>query len=84
MGSRNQEWPGTQGFPGRRALAAERLAGDGHIETAVTGEHGARVDIPIHKDPFDRILVAQALIEGITLVTADAVVARCPGPVRAV
>jgi Uncharacterized protein conserved in bacteria len=30
---------------------------------------------PIHKDPFDRILVAQATVEGITLLTADALVA---------
>lgn len=35
----------------------------------------------IHKDPFDRMLVAQSIVEGITLLTADAVVARYPGPV---
>jgi len=39
---------------------------------------------PIHKDPFDRLLVAQAIVEGITLLTADSVVARYPGPVRMV
>jgi PIN domain nuclease of toxin-antitoxin system len=39
---------------------------------------------PIHKDPFDRILVAQAMVEGITLLTVDPVVARYPGPVRRV
>jgi PIN domain nuclease of toxin-antitoxin system len=27
---------------------------------------------PIHKDPFDRILIAQATVEGLTLVTMDA------------
>jgi PIN domain nuclease of toxin-antitoxin system len=37
---------------------------------------------PIHKDPFDRMLVAQAMIEGVTLLTADPVVAQYPGPVR--
>jgi len=31
---------------------------------------------PIHKDPFDRMLIAQATAEGLTLVTADARVAR--------
>ena len=36
----------------------------------------------IHKDPFDRILVAQAQVEGITLVTADPMVAKYPGPIR--
>jgi PIN domain nuclease of toxin-antitoxin system len=38
----------------------------------------------IHKDPFDRILVAQATLEGITLLTADSVVARYPGPIQLV
>jgi PIN domain nuclease of toxin-antitoxin system len=31
---------------------------------------------PIHKDPFDRILIAQATVEGLTLVTMDAEIAR--------
>lgn len=39
---------------------------------------------PIHKDPFDRLLVAQAMAEGVTLLTGDAVVARYPGVVRLV
>jgi PIN domain nuclease of toxin-antitoxin system len=39
---------------------------------------------PIHKDPFDRILIAQATVEGITLLTADAVITRYPGPIRKV
>jgi PIN domain nuclease of toxin-antitoxin system len=37
---------------------------------------------PIHKDPFDRVLAAQATVEGITLLTNDPVVARYPGPIR--
>ena len=55
------------------------------MELPVTGAHAVAVDLlpPIHKDPFDRILVAQAQIEGITLLTADEVVARYPGPIRA-
>lgn len=39
---------------------------------------------PLHKDPFDRLLLAQALVEGITLLTADEQLARYPGPVRKV
>src|ERR1700730_8427504 len=39
---------------------------------------------PIHKDPFDRLLVAQATVEGITLLTADSVVSKYPGPIRMV
>ena len=37
-----------------------------------------------HKDPFDRLLLAQALTEGITLLTGDAQLARYRGPVRKV
>jgi PIN domain nuclease of toxin-antitoxin system len=42
-------------------------------ELPVTGDHAAAVrDLPWHhKDPFDRLLVAQARCEGLTLVTAD-------------
>ncbi len=62
------------------------LLDQGYEELAITSEHGARVaDLPRHhKDPFDRLLVAQAMVEGITLLTMDATVARYPGPVRKV
>ena len=39
---------------------------------------------PIHKDPFDRMLIVQSRVEGITLLTADPLVARYPAPVRKV
>jgi PIN domain nuclease of toxin-antitoxin system len=38
----------------------------------------------LHKDPFDRLLLAQAFSEGIILLTDDAQLARDPGPVRKV
>ncbi len=34
---------------------------------------------PLHRDPFDRLLLAQAESEGLLLITADALVARYPG-----
>lgn len=37
---------------------------------------------PLHRDPFDRLLLAQAEREGLLLITADALLARYPGPVR--
>jgi PIN domain nuclease of toxin-antitoxin system len=37
---------------------------------------------PLHRDPFDRMLLAQAETEGILLLTADSVVAGYPCPVR--
>lgn len=45
----------------------------GFIELPVTGEHTeALLQLaPIHKDPFDRLLVAQAITEPMKLITAD-------------
>ncbi|HEY1796896.1 MAG TPA: type II toxin-antitoxin system VapC family toxin [Stellaceae bacterium] len=39
---------------------------------------------PLHKDPFDRLLIVQGIVEGITLITANPIVARYPAPVRRV
>ena len=62
------------------------LLDNGYIELAITSEHAVSIDsLPdLHKDPFDRILVAQAVTEGITLLTSDAQLARYRGPVRKV
>jgi PIN domain nuclease of toxin-antitoxin system len=62
------------------------LLDNGYIELPITSEHAVNVDHlpPIHKDPFDRILVAQATVEGITLLTDDRKVAEYPGPIRKV
>lgn len=67
-------------------LLRRGLLDNGYSELAITSEHAVAIDIlpPIHKDPFDRILVAQALTEGITLLTVDPLVAQYPGPVRMV
>ncbi len=53
------------------------------IEIAITGEHAVIVAQlpPIHKDPFDRLLLAQAMVEGLTLLTTDGQLARYPGPI---
>jgi PIN domain nuclease of toxin-antitoxin system len=55
-------------------------------ELPVLGEHAIAVhSLPkIHRDPFDRMLIAQAIVEGITLLTVDSVLAQYPGPVRLV
>lgn len=58
------------------------LLDNGYVEALITSEHAATVTLlpPIHKDPFDRLLVAQAIVEGFTLLTADAKVAEYGGP----
>jgi PIN domain nuclease of toxin-antitoxin system len=60
------------------------LLDNGYLEMTIGGQHAIAIDAlpPIHKDPFDRILVAQAIVEGVTLLTVDNVVAQYPGPVR--
>jgi PIN domain nuclease of toxin-antitoxin system len=62
------------------------LLENGYRELTITSDHAFAAGLlpPIHKDPFDRILIAQATVEAITLLTSDALVARYPGPVRAV
>ena len=62
------------------------LIENGYEELTIQSKHAVAVDSlpPIHKDPFDRILIAQALVEGITLLTADPVIAQYPGPIRKV
>ena len=67
-------------------LFRRNLLNNGYDEMAVTGEHAVAVaDLPpLHRDPFDRILVAQSIVEGITLLTSDPRVAQYPGPVRRV
>jgi len=58
----------------------------GYQELQIDGAQTAAVaDLPpLHKDPFDRILVAQARHQGITLVTSDATVAEYGQPTRLV
>jgi PIN domain nuclease of toxin-antitoxin system len=55
-------------------------------ELPITSQHAVNIDglPPLYKDPFDRLLLAQALVEGITLVTGDARLAQYSGPVRKV
>jgi PIN domain nuclease of toxin-antitoxin system len=67
-------------------LLRRGLLDNGYVELPITGLHTLAVGgLPaLHKDPFDRILVAQAIVEGITLLTADPVVARYAAPVRLV
>ncbi len=62
------------------------LQDNGYGELPITSEHAVAIDSlpPIHNDPFDRMLIAQATVEGITLLTTDSVVARYSGPVRPV
>jgi PIN domain nuclease of toxin-antitoxin system len=67
-------------------LLRRGLLDNGYSELPIGGDHAVALDglPPLHKDPFDRILIAQATVEGITLLTVDPLVAQYPGPVRRV
>jgi PIN domain nuclease of toxin-antitoxin system len=62
------------------------LLKNGYAELPITSEHAVATYSlpPIHKDPFDRLLIAQATVEGILLLTADRQIAKYPGPIRKV
>lgn len=59
---------------------------NGYQELLIQSDHAVAVaNLPwLHKDPFDRLLVAQATVEGILLLTSDRQVADYPGPIRLV
>lgn len=67
-------------------LLRRGLLDNGYSELPVASAHAVAIDglPPIHKDPFDRLLVAQSMVEGITLLTADDRVRQYPGPIRRV
>lgn len=67
-------------------LARQDALAVGFRELPIDGLTAARVVTlpPIHRDPFDRFLVAQAMETGHTLYTADRIVASYPGPIRLV
>jgi len=62
------------------------LRADGYVELGISSEHALAVESlpPIHKDPFDRLLVAQAIVEDVTLLTVDRNLAKYPAPIRSV
>jgi PIN domain nuclease of toxin-antitoxin system len=77
---------GREDFRVEPRLLRRGLLDNGYAELPVTSQHAVSIDdLPLlHKDPFDRLLLAQAISEGITLLTGDAQLARYPGPVRKV
>jgi PIN domain nuclease of toxin-antitoxin system len=67
-------------------LLRRGLLDNSYSELPIVSDHVVATESlpPIHKDPFDRVLVAQATVEGITLLTIDSLVSQYPGPIRTV
>jgi PIN domain nuclease of toxin-antitoxin system len=66
------------------ALFRRELIDSGYAELPITSGHAAAVaTLPdLHRDPFDRMLIAQAIAEGVVLLTADRAILQYPGPIR--
>ncbi len=65
-------------------ILRRQLLENGYMELGITSEHALGVERlpPLHKDPFDRILIAQSMVEGIILLTCDPVMAQYPAPIQ--
>jgi PIN domain nuclease of toxin-antitoxin system len=77
---------GRKDFKVDARLLRRGLLDNGYRELPILSDHVVATEsLPlIHRDPFDRILVAQATVEGITLLTIDSLVSQYPGPIRTV
>ena len=75
---------GRDDFVVEPGLVRRGLLDNGYDELPVSSAHAvALTGLPaLHRDPFDRILVAQAQVEGIVLVTSDDTVAQYPGAIE--
>jgi PIN domain nuclease of toxin-antitoxin system len=67
-------------------LLRRGLLDNGYTELPIISDHVVATEsLPLlHRDPFDRILVAQATVEGVTLLTIDSLVSQYAGPIRTV
>lgn len=77
---------GRPDFPYDPRAVRKLLVDAGYQELGIVSDHGiAAAGLPVvpgHKDPFDRVLIAQALVEGMTLLTSDAALTAYSAPIR--
>jgi PIN domain nuclease of toxin-antitoxin system len=75
---------GREDFRVEPRLLRRGLIDNGYAELSITGSHALAMETlpPLHRDPFDRMLVAQATVEGVLLLTTDPLVGAYPGPIR--
>lgn len=77
---------GREDFKVDARLLRRGLLDNGYRELPIISDHVVATESlpPIHRDPFDRVLVAQATVEGVILLTIDSLVSQYPGPIRTV
>lgn len=64
----------------------DALEANGFVELPIAAQHAVALsDLPpIHADPFDRMLVAQAIVEPMALIISDERLALYPGTIEVV
>lgn len=74
------------GFNIEPRILYRALLDNGFGELPVNSRHAFALEMlpPLHKDPFDRILLAQAISEGMLLLTSDEMISQYDGPIRLV
>ena len=77
---------GREDFVADTAAIRDALEANGFHELPVAGQHAVALASlpPIHADPFDRMLIAQAIVEPMALITSDARLAAYPGTIDVV
>lgn len=77
---------GREDFQVNASVLRRGLVDNDWTELPIVSQHAVAVAglPPIHKDPFDRIILAQAVHEGLVLLTSDEQLSRYGGPVRLV
>ena len=77
---------GRKDFQVDAGLFRRGLLDNGYAELPIKSAHALAVrNLPdLHRDPFDRIMLAQADVEGVVFVTADTVLGQYSGTVRVV
>lgn len=75
---------GRDDFQADPRVLRRSLIDNGYTELPVTSAHALAVEeLPaLHRDPFDRMLLAQARVEGMALLTSDELVLQYPGAVQ--
>ena len=73
-----------EGFQIDAGIMLRQLLEAGYVEMPINSLHAVAINtMPLlHKDPFDRILIAQAKVESMPLLTCDAKIAEYPAPVE--
>ena len=80
VGSRDQDQAGKFQLPELRSLCSQAMAEQGIRSLPINQDHSLRVyDLPLHhSDPFDRLIIAQAMVEEMTVLTSDRIFEKYP------